>query len=194
MLALRDALPNPMCFEATLHPPTAQILTTTIATAHRPTPHVINWTEAPPSVHRDRFNGPDGELWLPKDPFHSYEGPSVFGTSTTWFAEQPRADDSPANPTAVHPTEPQTTQTTIESPTLSSDVENTCLPTGLLDSPTRPGDDEGDNTGIQSLCATLLTAPPTAVLPAPAPTPTTPTPVAVATLPSTQLLRMPRQL
>jgi hypothetical protein len=34
--------------------------------------------------------GPDGEPWLPKDPFHTYdyEGPTVFGLDTEWQLTQ----------------------------------------------------------------------------------------------------------
>jgi hypothetical protein len=33
------------------------------------------------------LHGPDGEPWLPEDPFHGYEGPLAFGPGAEWGRE-----------------------------------------------------------------------------------------------------------
>jgi hypothetical protein len=65
--------------------------------------------------------GPDGEPWLPEDPFHSYDGPSAFGPGADWGRELtvvqlPDTDD----------------HSSVGS--LGTDAEFTLLSPGLLES------------------------------------------------------------
>jgi hypothetical protein len=128
MLSLGTALPNPMCLEATIAP-----LAAPLSPAAKPTPvdclatkrsHVTTWADAPSFVPMDRgpLLGPDGELWQPADPVHSYDGPQAFDPEAEWSMNLSNFVP-PAVPDASPPL------------SLSPDVEATLLPLGLLDSP-----------------------------------------------------------
>jgi hypothetical protein len=83
---LRDALPNPMCIESTLLPPTFQTpllrhdTKQVPATTHLPL-ITCSWPEPNTTYSHNQqvLTGPDGEPWLPTDPFHIYDGPTMFG-------------------------------------------------------------------------------------------------------------------
>jgi hypothetical protein len=101
--------------------------------------------------------GPDGELSLPKDPFHAYTGPTVFGPDTT---QDPIAADS------------DTSQPRRAASPLDSDAEQTNLPPGLMDSPPHAAPDDPPHsppaTAIDQLCSSIITTRPPPVLPNPA--------------------------
>jgi hypothetical protein len=104
-------------------------------------PTVTNPTGADPVL------GPDGEAWLPSDSFHTYDGPTVFGTDTDWTNETPASQNQPVDPVT-------------SPPLLNSDAEITQLPLGLLDSPPHPVHEPADTdaviTAIQRLCSTTV--------------------------------------
>jgi hypothetical protein len=85
MLSSLGTLPNPMLVESTLSMPSVPVLQ---AGRHE---------QLDISPHRPPIpatQGPDGELWPPHDPFHSYGGPSAFGPTADWEAElEPIAAD-----------------------------------------------------------------------------------------------------
>jgi hypothetical protein len=107
-----------------------------------------------PPHAESKILGPDGEPWLPADPFHDYSGPSVFGPAT---------DGDGADP-ITHSSSPASNAST---PTLDSDAELTHLPPGL-DSPPHldslPTLDQAPAADIQRLCDAVLTAPTSPVL------------------------------
>jgi hypothetical protein len=118
MLSLGAALRDPMCLEATiaslaapLSPAAKPTLADCLATKHS---HVATWADAPPFVPMDRGSllGPDGELWLPTNPVHSYDGSQEFDPEVggAWLDASPPLS-------------------------LSPDAEATLLSLGLLDSP-----------------------------------------------------------
>jgi hypothetical protein len=68
MHQLLVALPDPMFLESTLPMPTAPIVASLLTgSLDTPTEQVV---------------GPDGDVRLPADPFHGYDGPSTFGPGT----------------------------------------------------------------------------------------------------------------
>jgi hypothetical protein len=97
---LLAALPDPMLLESTLTLPTA----TSHAHNQSLLPHSNGLNHNPPvlSPHllldpRVPLQGPDGEIWLPEEPFHVYGGPSAFGPDIDWGSERsaafPHAED-----------------------------------------------------------------------------------------------------
>jgi hypothetical protein len=170
MSLLRDTLPDPMWLEATLPPPTAYstpsvqhtMATLPITSMSWLDPTMTNQGGAGDTV------GPDGEPWLQMDPFHSYDGPTVFGPDTTWTTEEP--------PVHTWPTADAASANTSTLPLLDPDAETTQLPPGLLDSPPHPTwqpatteQAEQTATDIQRLCNDMLTPPQVVVLPTPQP-------------------------
>jgi hypothetical protein len=143
-----------MCREATLASPTATLPPPPSQANKKPSS--VNLSDPLPLAQSDSGSllGPDGELWLPKDPFHAYEGPLVFGPHTAW------------NPVQQDQTQPPATNDS-PPPTLSPDAEHTRLPSGLLDSPSCQ-DDGVDAVGIDAVCTAILSVPVAAVLPPPA--------------------------
>jgi hypothetical protein len=157
MQSLHEALPDPMCLEATLTPPTTPLpLATQLNQDDSQVTkqcHVATWADTPPFVPCDHepLLGPDGEIWLPKDPFHSYDSPSTFDPETEWSV-------APSNlaPLVVHVASPP--------PSLSPDAEANLLPHGLLHSPLQHEaaiiSVDVHDVGISSLCAAIINAPP----------------------------------
>jgi hypothetical protein len=107
MHQLLAALPDPMFLESTLPMPTTPII------SNPSSKQVI-----PDSLQPRKLAGPNGEVWLPADPFHGYDDPSSFSPGTEWQGEW-LAHNNRAEPDA----------------TLDSDAETANLPSGLLDSP-----------------------------------------------------------
>jgi hypothetical protein len=131
MHSLLHAIPDPMLVEATLPPP--------LSSNPLPCrPHnnscpnafptlVLCWYDPLSATHRapPATVNPDEELWLPNDPFHGFDGPSVFGPKIDWDTELP----STIITLAISSRSP--------SP-IDSKAEFTHLPPGLLDSPMPP--------------------------------------------------------
>jgi hypothetical protein len=90
MHLLHAALPDmdPMSIESTLPPPilpnTTSLCIDTTSLIAPTTKPMQAWSEPTPAVvhGNDTVIRPDGETWLPRDPSHGYEGPSVFGLGT----------------------------------------------------------------------------------------------------------------
>jgi hypothetical protein len=126
---LLHAIPGPMLVEATFPPPSLQ---THCLVGHTNNSHpnvfptlILCWSNPLLATHRapPAMVGLDGELWLPNDPFHGFDGPSVFGPETDWATELPSTTVSTAN--SSRPASP-----------IDSEVNFTHLPPDLLDSPT----------------------------------------------------------
>jgi hypothetical protein len=85
------ALPDPMCLESTLPMPIALVH----SASYRPPIQTMSCQA--PSTHCActaagtrtplHVRGPNGELWLPKEPFQNYDSPSVFGADSGWDTE-----------------------------------------------------------------------------------------------------------
>jgi hypothetical protein len=159
MLSLGAALWDPMCLEATiaslaapLSPAAKPTLVDCLATKHS---HVATWADAPPFVPMDcgSLLGPDGELWLPTNPVHSYDGPQAFDPEVggAWLDASPPLS-------------------------LSPDAEATLLSLGLLDSPPKQATEHTDGLDnvIDTFCEAFLSEPPQPVLPHPPPPPVWP--------------------
>jgi hypothetical protein len=172
MHLLRDALPDPMLLESTLPPPSSNAP----ATVSSPQLHMsastnsMTWTEPRTSIPALPVPGPNGEPWLPAEPLHGYNGPTVFGPDCGWETEFI---------TLVN------TNTTSGTPSLDSDAELTHLPPLLLDSPTSDHNASPPPSAIQTLCAYITTVAPSAILPTP-PNATTPANTAPASEPPNQ--------
>jgi hypothetical protein len=155
MLSLGAALRDPMCLEATIAP-----LAAPLSPAAKPTladclatkrSLVTTWADAPPFVPMDHgpLLGPDGELWQPADPVHSYDGPQAFDPEAEWSMNLSNFVP-PAVPDASPPL------------SLSLDAEATLLPLGLLDSPPKQAVEHTDDLGnvIGSFYEAFLSEPP----------------------------------
>jgi hypothetical protein len=158
-----------MCLESSL-PPLTDLSTMPQNHIAVPQPlptdtHTMSWTDPLVAVQAEQepVTGQVGDLCLPQDPFHRYEGPSAFGPGTEWGTE--------ALP--LHPVEPDTAaaNATIASPMLDSDAEETHLPPGLLDSPPHqsslPPPSSPHTANLHRLCDSILAPPPVAVLSTP---------------------------
>jgi hypothetical protein len=136
---------------ATHHPCHSPCATATARTPNRPVAPLFELDR--PDRYQPHRCGPGA--WLPSDSFHTYDGPTVFGTDTDWTNETPASQNQPVD--AV-----------TSPPLLNSDAEITQLPPGLLDSPPHPVHEPADTdaaiTAIQRLCSDILTPPPAAVL------------------------------
>jgi hypothetical protein len=145
------SLPDPMVLEATLPLPTA-----TIQIPHHLVPNESSqpWQTAAPNA--ELLLGPDGEPWLPDDPFHSFDGPSAFDPNDEWIEEQP----APFMDSAAH----------AQSDLLDADAEAINLTPGLLDSPPHRdelSDQPPPSSTLKRLCDVCVVAPPPPLLPNP---------------------------
>jgi hypothetical protein len=72
------------------------------ATPPNPT---ISWCEPHSTTQHDHHEhlGPDGEPWLPADPFHDYDSPTIFGPGTDGepAGQPPTRSSSPASNTTT---------------------------------------------------------------------------------------------
>jgi hypothetical protein len=141
--SLRNALPDPMCLESTLPPPTdLSTASHRHNTSPQPTPEALltlSWTDPllAAQTQLEPPSGQDGGFCLPQDPFHSYNGPSsAFGP----FFLVAKKKEWGTEALHVYPVEREAIAATasITSPTLDSDAEETNLPPGFTRLPTTP--------------------------------------------------------